>query len=36
MLVDLVTVTTPDGIPLTGAYFAPERRDDELAADALI
>ena len=36
MLVDLVTVTTPDGIPLTGAYFAPERRDDGLAADALI
>ncbi len=36
MLVDLVTVTTPDSIPLTGAYFAPERRDDGLAADALI
>ena len=36
MLVDLVQVDTPEGIKLSGAYFAPAGVDRQSSADALI
>ena len=36
MLTDLVEVTTTDGIPLSGAYFAPAKQDNELPVEALL
>lgn len=36
MLADLVTVTTPDGITLTGAYFAPADVAPSPAVDAVL
>ncbi|MDE2803042.1 MAG: alpha/beta hydrolase [Chloroflexota bacterium] len=36
MLADLVSVTTPEGIPLAGAYFAPANPDPSLAVDAVL
>ena len=36
MLVDLVQVDTPEGIKLSGAYFAPTGVDRQFSADALI
>ena len=36
MLADLVTVTTHDGITLTGAYFAPADVAQPLAVDAVL
>lgn len=36
MLADLVEVTTPDGIPLSGAYFAPESMDRSHFVDAIL
>ena len=36
MLADLVEVTTPEGIPLAGAYFAPATADRPSSVDALL
>ncbi len=36
MFADMVEVTTPEGIPLSGAYFLPGRQDQSLAIDALL
>ena len=36
MLADLVSVTTPEGIPLAGAYFAPANPDASLGVDAVL
>ena len=36
MLADLVEVTTADGIPLSGAYFAPAGQDNVLPVDAFL
>ena len=36
MIADLVEVTTPDGFPLSGAYFAPADVDSSYSVDAIL
>ncbi len=36
MLADLVEVTTPEGIPLAGAYFAPTNASQSYTVDAIL